>query len=323
MLIAALGAAALLSAGCGRGGGAGTPSPPATPGASPTSAPVASPTPSPSPSPLPSPSLSPTPPSGVTYIVRPGDTLTSIAREFGVTVQAIVETNNIADPDLINVGQVLIIPVTGPIPSPTPAGTAQVIRRGSAAKRQVALTFDAAVDAGFAAEILDTLKAEGVAASFGVTGRWAEENPELLRRIVGGGHHLINHSYDHPRFTEISTQERWRQLDSTEDIVKELTGATTKPYFRPPFGSYDASVNDDVYAHGYLYTVMWTVDSLGWQGLPAAGIVERVLSRAVPGAILVFHVGSDSQDGVALPAIVRGLRELGYDIVPIPELLDP
>jgi peptidoglycan/xylan/chitin deacetylase (PgdA/CDA1 family) len=138
---------------------------------------------------------------------------------------------------------------------------------------------------------------------------------------VDEGHHLINHSYDHPRFTDIGRQERWDQLDRTEDIVEELTGATTKPYFRPPFGSYDASVNDDVFAHGYLYTVMWTVDSLGWQGLPAAEIEERVLGLAEPGAILVFHVGSASEDGLALPAIIRGLRDMGYAVGPLPDIL--
>ena len=65
------------------------------------------------PSPSPSPSPSPTAP-GVTdqqtYTVQPGDTMFSLALRFGVTVQALAEANNIDDPDLISVGQVLIIP---------------------------------------------------------------------------------------------------------------------------------------------------------------------------------------------------------------------
>ncbi|MCR4405614.1 MAG: LysM peptidoglycan-binding domain-containing protein [Anaerolineae bacterium] len=50
----------------------------------------------------------------VTYTVQAGDTLSKIAKEFGVTVEAIVEANNIEDPSLLQVGQVLIIPVAGP-----------------------------------------------------------------------------------------------------------------------------------------------------------------------------------------------------------------
>ena len=185
----------------------------------------------------------------------------------------------------------------------------------------VAFSFDAGVDVGFTAQILDTLKANGITASFGITGRWAEQNPEMLRRIVQEGHHLINHSYDHPSFTGLSTKaapltqaQRWEQLDKTESIVQGLTGASTKPYFRPPYGDYDESVNADVYARGYLYNVLWTVDSRGWQGLSAQEITERCLSLAEPGAIYIFHVGSASQDAVALPGIIEGLRAMGYAI---------
>lgn len=53
----------------------------------------------------------PSPAAGViTYTVQAGDTMGKIAAEFGVTVEAIVEANDIEDPSLINVGQVLVIP---------------------------------------------------------------------------------------------------------------------------------------------------------------------------------------------------------------------
>jgi hypothetical protein len=73
-------------------------------------------------------------------------------------------------------------------------------------------------------------------------------------------------------------------------------------------------VNADVYARGYLYNVMWTVDSLGWNGLPADEIVERCLSLVEPGAIYIFHVGSASQDAAALQRVIDGLQEMGYAI---------
>jgi len=43
------------------------------------------------------------------YTVQPGDSLTSIADEFGVTIESIIKYNNIENPDLIEVGQKLII----------------------------------------------------------------------------------------------------------------------------------------------------------------------------------------------------------------------
>jgi stage VI sporulation protein D len=45
-----------------------------------------------------------------TYTVQSGDTLSKIAKRFGVTVDAIVKANNIANPNLIKAGQVLKIP---------------------------------------------------------------------------------------------------------------------------------------------------------------------------------------------------------------------
>ncbi len=63
--------------------------------------------------PTPPPAQPPAPPSGTaetTYTVRSGDTLFGIARKFSVTVQAIQQANNIANPSLIKPGQVLKIP---------------------------------------------------------------------------------------------------------------------------------------------------------------------------------------------------------------------
>src|SRR5437879_2344331 len=44
------------------------------------------------------------------YVVRAGDTLSAIAARFGTTVQAIVSANQIVNPDMISVGQQLLIP---------------------------------------------------------------------------------------------------------------------------------------------------------------------------------------------------------------------
>ncbi|MBI4789946.1 MAG: LysM peptidoglycan-binding domain-containing protein [Chloroflexi bacterium] len=60
----------------------------------------------------------PTPPapSTTTYTVQRGDTLSAIARKFGVSVAAIVAANNIANANLIKPAQVLTIPSAAPVP---------------------------------------------------------------------------------------------------------------------------------------------------------------------------------------------------------------
>jgi peptidoglycan/xylan/chitin deacetylase (PgdA/CDA1 family) len=183
----------------------------------------------------------------------------------------------------------------------------------------VALTFDAGSDAGYTNQILDTLAANGIHASFGLTGRWVDQNPGLARRIASEGHLLVNHSYDHPSFTGRSTDgvplsaaARGDQLARAEASIRAATGRSSIPWFRPPYGDYDDSVLVDVGARGYRYIVLWSVDSLGWKGASRQQIVERCLTNAAPGTIFLFHVGSASQDGPALQSVIDGLRARGY-----------
>lgn len=59
----------------------------------------------------------------VTYTIKAGDTLSGIADLFGVTVDDIVRANNMADPNALQVGQVLTIPARGSLPTPTGTAT--------------------------------------------------------------------------------------------------------------------------------------------------------------------------------------------------------
>ncbi len=215
---------------------------------------------------------------------------------------------------------------TGAAPT-APPGPASVISRGNPSQMVVALTFDAGSDLGNAPAILDTLRANGIPAAFGLTGAWVRAHGDVVRRIVAEGHLAMNHTDDHRSFTGVSTNtaalttaERRAELDGAEAAIVAATGRSTKPWFRPPYGDTDSSVQTDVAADGYGYEVMWTIDSLGWKGLTAQAITARCLDQAVPGAIYLFHVGSASQDAAALPAIIAGLRERGYTFATIPQL---
>jgi peptidoglycan/xylan/chitin deacetylase (PgdA/CDA1 family) len=154
-----------------------------------------------------------------------------------------------------------------------------------------------------------------------MTGRWAESNPDLLQRMVDEGHALINHTYDHPHLETLSTGQRLDQLARAEEIVNGITGTTTKPYFRPPYGSYNDRVLIDVASAGYRYSVMWTVDSLGWKGLPPSEVAARCEEALQPGAILLMHVGAASTDYAALEDIIAAVGRGGYRFATIPELL--
>ena len=121
MLIGAIGAVVLILFVLGNAfgilGKAAAPTPSPTPSPSPSIAPtptvsltpsVTEPSPSIAPTAVPTPSPTPAP-TPHTYVVQPKDTLGQIAARFGTTVQAIKKANGLKS-DVINVGQVLVIP---------------------------------------------------------------------------------------------------------------------------------------------------------------------------------------------------------------------
>lgn len=277
----------------------------------------------------------PAPPAPRVHTVAPGERLPAIAAAEGQTVAAIVRANGLRGSRLA-AGQTLTIPA-GDERLAAPAaivaqagGPAIIIDRGFANRRSVALTFDAGADRGYAESILNTLRDSGVRASFGMTGVWAAQNPDLLRRMVDEGHRLINHTWDHASWTGLSSRtrplsqaQRWAELDSTEAYLREQTGVSTLPYFRSPYGDVDSTVQRDLGARGYAYNILWSVDSGGWTGAPARSIIDRCLRGASPGAIYVMHVGAASQDALALAPIINGLAAAGYDFETIDEILQP
>ena len=220
-----------------------------------------------------------------------------------------------------------------PPPPPAPGdGTILHYYRGPSGRAEVALTFDAGADRGYAEQILDTLRDEGILATFGMTGQWAEANPDLVRRMVAEGHQLINHTWNHPSLTGASTggepvtyERLLQELTNTENLIRDLTaGYELKPYFRPPYGDIGPMTSGYLAQAGYYVDVQWSCDSFGWNGSSADQIIERCTSDDLggPGAIILMHVGADTVgDFEALPNLIDSFRSNGYTFVTIEQLL--
>lgn len=96
-----------------------TPSPTSTATLTPTLTPTVTPTPTRTPTPTPTSTPTPLPPTR-TYKVQPGDTLASIARDFGIPLRDLLNANGMTAGAIIHPGDTLIIPVYTPTPTPTP-----------------------------------------------------------------------------------------------------------------------------------------------------------------------------------------------------------
>lgn len=197
-------------------------------------------------------------------------------------------------------------------------------------RRVVALTFDGGASADAVTPILATLAAHGVPATFFVTGQFARAYPDAVRAMDRAGHPVGNHSDTHPYFTRITNEEIRAQLTAAERSISALTGTTTKPLFRFPYGDVADLDIRVVNGAGYI-PVRWTVDTLGWKGtsggITTAVVRQRILDRLQPGAVVLMHVGAHPEDGStldsdALPGIISDLHARGYGFATLPDLLD-
>ena len=191
-----------------------------------------------------------------------------------------------------------------------------LLRRGPATARRVALTFDDGPD-HMTRQYLDVLDDLGVPATFFIIGDRAQQHPELVRDYMRRGHQIASHGYDHTRFTRLGPRALLDQCTRTERALGgQITG---RPWVRPPHGSIDATSLVTLLASGYT-VAMWSLDSKDYGDHDPAVIAERCSAKHVaPGEVLLFHEGQQwTLD--ALPPIVHSLHEAGYECVTMHDL---
>ena len=218
-----------------------------------------------------------------------------------------------------------------PVPSQSDLDSSYVVETADTSRDEVALTFDCGADRGYAEDILDLLDSEGIKGSFGMTGAWAESNPDLVLRMAQEGHMIFNHTYSHLSFTGFSTDGvdpgsafRTEELEHAQQVIEDITGGyDTQPYWRPPFGDVGPQTLRDAASVGYGITVMWTVDTLGWNGFSAEQITQRTMDALQPGEIVLMHVGGQSEDYDALSGIIQQVEAQGYSFVTVEQMMQP
>lgn len=169
-------------------------------------------------------------------------------------------------------------------------------------------------------KILETLAKHGLHATFFLTGKWMEKNPELTKRISAEGHEIGNHSYSHKPFTHLSDAEIADEVDRTERIAVDLTGKSTKPFFRAPYGNRNEHVLSVLSDLGYR-SIYWDIDC--WdavkKGITPAQIEARVTERIRNGSIVLMHCGSQATADT-LESLINKLESAGYHPVKVSDL---
>ncbi len=185
-------------------------------------------------------------------------------------------------------------------------------------EKKVAISFDAAWGDQYTQDILNILDEYDIKATFFLVGFWVDKYPDMVKMIDERGHEIGNHSTNHPYMSKLSEIQITNELKKTESKIKEITGKQTT-LFRPPFGDYNNRLIKTCSKNGY-YVIQWDVDSLDWKELGTQPVVDRVTRNVKNGSIVLFH-NNAKYVSEYLPIVLEKLKQKGYKIVPISELI--
>ena len=188
----------------------------------------------------------------------------------------------------------------------------------------VALTFDDGPDPAVTPAVLDLLAAAGATASFFCIGDRARRHPLLLRRIVGAGHQVENHSLTHPYlFAFLSGAALRREVQDAQAILAEITGVAPA-WFRAPMG-FRGPLLDHALAQAGLRLAAWSRRGYDTRCRDPAQVLQRLQRRLAPGDVLLLHDGhcAATAHGApvvlgVLPPLLANLRALGLSARALP-----
>lgn len=188
-------------------------------------------------------------------------------------------------------------------------------------KKYVALTFDEGPSAQ-TEQIARILQEKDAKATFFIQGDKVQGNEAAVRSIVDAGSELGSNGFADVDLTELSAGDLREQIARGFDAVKEAAGRSTA-LLRPPFAAFSEQSWADAMD---LLSVMvtWNVDSGDWLLQGSDAVVDTVVSSVSNGDIvLLTDTDATAEQTVeVLPQLIDCLREEGYELVTLSELIE-
>ncbi|WP_145053315.1 MULTISPECIES: polysaccharide deacetylase family sporulation protein PdaB [Paenibacillus] len=189
-------------------------------------------------------------------------------------------------------------------------------------KKVIALTFDISWGDKRTEPILKVLKENKIEkATFFLSSPWSKTHPEIVTSIKEAGYEIGSHGHRHENYSSLTEEEIRKEISTAHSILTDLTGKEPN-LLRLPNGDFDKRVLQVASSLNYQ-VVQWDTDSQDWKNPGVQSIVDRVVSKAHPGDIVLLHASDSSkQTHEALPVIIDKLRNQGYEFVTVSELLN-
>jgi peptidoglycan/xylan/chitin deacetylase (PgdA/CDA1 family) len=140
---------------------------------------------------------------------------------------------------------------------------------------------------------------------------------DLIKRgqlVVG------NHTFTHTDPRRESADAFAKDLQRNERWIERTFGVTGRPWFRPPYGSYDHATIDAAGPLGYTRVILWSGTLADSDRRSVPYLLRAVRYWARPGVIMLMH-GNYPNTARALPRILRLLALARLRPVTVAELL--
>ncbi len=186
-------------------------------------------------------------------------------------------------------------------------------------RKIIYLTFDDG-PGKYTNQLLDILKENKIKATFFLIGSHAQQYSDVVKREYKEGNYVGLHSMTH-EYKPLYVQRKYvEEMKETQQIVHNIIG-TSPTLTRPPYGSKPGLTEDiqQQLLQSGLHVWDWTIDSNDWKlnGLPleksAPQIVQTILSQATENIEVILMHDIHPQTVAAMPAIIKGLKNKGYD----------
>ncbi len=187
------------------------------------------------------------------------------------------------------------------------------------------LTFDDGPNTTITPGILDVLKEQNVSATFFMLGKYAQANPDIVKRVHQEGHLLANHGYSHNYDIIYENAEKfWEEVEKTHKTLTDISGEEPFKLFRFPGGGHNTGENGakkqdykKILQDKGFYFADWNAlngDTEGHSVHPEK-LLNRIKETAKADNIVVLmHDATTKATTVeALPNIIQYLREQGYE----------
>lgn len=193
--------------------------------------------------------------------------------------------------------------------------------RNSAAKKQIALTFDDGPHPRYTPRILSILERFHVTATFFIIGINAERYPDTLKQIAESGCEIGNHTYSHTSLLHRSSKEIRKEIEDCQQVIERLVGVRTS-LFRPPQGANSPCVKT-VSRELEYDVILWSIDTEDWALTPSREIYQDLIKNLKGGDIILMHdyVSGGNTTCDALERIIPDLLSRGYEFVTVSELI--